>query len=299
MSGDELRWSTDFVTWEGVRTDSGRSWIATDGADIILAENGFARYAWDGTGWVKVAEVDLPGTVQDIAFGPRGAVALVDDLVYYSTDGVNFAPADAGPNSGLDGRRSARCEISGPFAPVGGDGNGPILVTETGYVILAPASSTYWDGLPLCAPLVWFSADGNTWELLTEQSPFGAAAAIRDVAAYEGRYVAVGGTTPDDGAVWVSTDGIEWERADVELLTAQAIAGGDLGWFLTGSAEWDQGLPGTHTWFSADGLTWDGPYEGPEGLAMFYFRTEPSVGSNAIFSVNGAHDGFVIGRLQE
>lgn len=297
----QLRWSADSVTWHGIRTDGNRKWITTDGADVILFGEGFTRYAWEDDGWSKVMEVNLPGAVQSIAFGPNGAVALVDNLVYYSVDGISFALADVGPGEvpGVD--RAAGCVIPGPLDAFAGDGNGPILVTETGYVILAPTAAN-WDQA-LCEPLVWASTDGNRWELLTERSPFGATAGIRDVAAYAGRFVAVGGfAETEEGAVWVSTDGIDWQRADVDVETALAIDGGDLGWFLTGIAddsEWSG--PGflIHMWFSVDGAIWDGPYKGPGGLGMAYFRTEPSVGSDAIVSVNIGHDGLVIGRLQE
>jgi sugar lactone lactonase YvrE len=223
----QLRWSADSVTWHGIRTDGNRKWITTDGADVILFGEGFTRYAWEDDGWSKVMEVNLPGAVQSIAFGPNGAVALVDNLVYYSVDGISFALADVGPGEvpGVD--RAAGCVIPGPLDAFAGDGNGPILVTETGYVILAPTAAN-WDQA-LCEPLVWASTDGNRWELLTERSPFGATAGIRDVAAYAGRFVAVGGfAETEEGAVWVSTDGIDWQRADVDVETALAIDGGTL-----------------------------------------------------------------------
>lgn len=296
--GDMLLWSADLVNWQQIYANAEPRWATRDGPDLVLFDEGFTRYAWDGSGWVEEETVKLPGAVQDIAFGPQGAVALVDDTVYYSNDGLSFVPADVVPVGAEAGTlRSGTCSISGASASVAGDGIGPILVTEAGYVILTPLASAVWSREPLCDPVVWFSADGNTWELLTPTSPFGAGVALRDVAAYDGRYVAIG-EIDESGIVWFSTDGIEWQRADLELENAAAIAGGELGWFLTGDTG-PSGLLADEMWFSSDGLIWDGPYEAPTGFGYAYFRTEPSVGADVIFSVNGTHDGLVIGRLQE
>ncbi len=294
-SRDMVYRSDDGLTWDAVLTDEGDLWIMADGPDLVLYGWGLVRYAWDGAGWTEVAAVDLPGRIQGLAFGPNGAVALVGNTIYYSTDGVVFSPAEAGPDSvQVDTGQSGVCDGWWQEISVAGPGAGPILVTETGYVLLATATGK-WDPLPMCEPLAWFSTHGNHWELLTPQSPFGESAAVADVAAFAGRFVAIG-----EGAAWVSDDGIDWQRAEVpQLNRAASIAGGDLGWVLVGdSANSDGGLP-TDMWFSADGLTWDGPHTGPEGLGYVYFHIEPTVGSDAIFSVNGTHDGFVIGRLRE
>jgi sugar lactone lactonase YvrE len=277
-SQDVVYRSDDGLTWDAVLTDAEDLWIMADGPDLIVYGWGLVRYSWDGAGWAEVATVDLPGRIQGLAFGPNGAVALVDNTIYYSTDGVVFIPAEAGPDSvQVNTGQSGVCAGWWQEISVAGPGAGPILVTETGYVLLAPAN-VKWDTLPMCEPLAWFSTDGNHWELLTPQSPFGESAAVAD-----------------------SDDGIDWQRAEVpELNRAAGIAGGDLGWVLVGDTanSDDRGLP-KNMWFSADGLTWDGPHTGPEGLGYVYFHIEPTVGSDAIFSVNGTHDGFVIGRLRE
>ncbi|MEA2002531.1 MAG: hypothetical protein U9N84_11715 [Actinomycetota bacterium] len=296
LGGDVVYRSDDGLTWDAVLTGAEDLWMMADGPDLIVYGWGSVRYSWDGAGWAEVAALQLPGRIQGLAFGPTGAVALANNTVYYSIDGVAFAPAEAGPDSvQVDTGQSGVCEGSWPEISLAGPGSGPILVTETGYVLLAPADGK-WDPLPMCEPLAWFSTDGNHWELLTPQSPFGESVAVADVAAFAGRFVAMG-----EGDVWVSDDGIDWQRADVPLLTsARGIAAGDLGWFLVGdSSNPDDGTLPVDMWFSADGLTWDGPYAGPEGFGWFYFHIEPSVGSDAIYSVNGGHDGLVIGRVQE
>lgn len=167
-------------------------------------------------------------------------------------------------------------------------------MTDSGFVLLAPSYGN-WDPLPICEPRAWVSTDGSQWELLTPESPFGESA-IADVAAFDGRFVAMG-----ERAVWVSDDGIEWQQAEVpQLDSARGLAGGDLGWFLVGGASNSDtsSLP-ADMWFSADGLIWDGPFAGPEGLGWAFFHIEPTVGSDAIYSVTGTHDGFVVGQLHD
>jgi sugar lactone lactonase YvrE len=291
--GSALFWTGDNMTWEATRTDVYPWWISTDGDDIILHRDGFVRYAWDGSRWFERISVDLPGILQQIVFGPRGAVAVVENTVYYSIDGVSFVPAEQGPTRGplADGR--GRCEIQGPSSSGGaGDTVGPVLATDAGYALLTPAHTADWDRSPSCEPVVWFSTDGNVWELQSPDSPFGEGAAVHDIAERDGRLVAVGGVTASaSGAIWSSNDGVTWQRADVQLDGAVSVAGGDLGWLVAG--------PSTEMWFSADGLAWDGPYEGPEALFGFYWRTEPAIGNDSIYVVGGTHDTYLIGRLQD
>jgi sugar lactone lactonase YvrE len=293
IDGSALYWTSDGVTWEAIRTDVDPWWISTDGDDVILHRDGFVRYAWDGTGWFEKATVDLPGNLQGIAFSPRGAVAVVENAVHYSSDGVSFLPAALGPSRDPLADGQGRCEIQGPSSSGGArDTIGPVLATEEGFVIFTPAHAADWDRSPVCEPLVWFSADGSTWELTSEDSPFGKGAAVHDIAEHDGRYVAVGGiTASEEGAIWTSGDAVNWERADVQLEGAISVAAGDVGWMVAG--------PSIEMWFSADGLTWDGPYEGPEALFGLYWRTEPAVGTESIYVVGGGHDTYLIGRLLE
>jgi hypothetical protein len=145
--------------------------------------------------------------------------------------------------------------------------------------------------------VLWVSADGNRWELLSPTSPFGDGAAIHNIGEHAGRFVAVGGIG-GEGAVWISDDGVSWQRADVAVEMATGIAGGDLGWILTGSAVRGDPLA-VDMWFSRDGLTWDGPYEGPETLATVYSLPQLAVGTDMIFGNGGTHDNPVIARLQD
>ncbi len=300
IPGDgRLYWSEDYVTWYGTNLSREQQWLTRDGNDLVGFGDGFTRYTWNGQGWVEGPTVELAGDVQDIAFGPNGAVALVDSTVYYSTDGLNFVAAEVGPEPG--GAAGVCSEAAAPFA---GDGIGPILVTEAGYVILGSADAT-WDrrAAHLCEPLAWFSADGNVWELRTTESPFGTRPAVWDVAAFAGRFVAIGSSWDEPGNnVWVSDDGLNWRQVEVpELGSLLGVAGGEQGWFLTGQTTTHYGglERAADMWFSADGETWDGPYAGPQGLFWVFFRDEPSAAADAFVSVNGTHDGIVIGRLED
>ncbi len=295
--GGALRWSTDYKTWEGITLSIHPSGIIVTGDDVIVyGGQDAARYAWNGSGWAEVAHLDT-GLVLDMAFGPRGAVVLSDTL-RYSSDGVHFANAERAPSKDL-----LQVEGSGGCTPmfgIGGDDTplGQVLPTEAGFVALTPAHSADWWANPTCEPLLWFSANGSTWDLVSPDSPFGPAAFVRDVAEYDGRFVAIGGVG-QRGAVWVSDDGLTWERADVDLGGAFAVAGGEMGWMLTGQTEW--GWDNTQQmWFSPDGLTWDGPYALPDGLWTVYIPPQFAVGSDAIFAV-GPTPTFVpvVARLQD
>jgi hypothetical protein len=283
-----LRWSTDGVTWDGILPDDAAK-ITTAGDDVIVhGGGGAARYAWDGGRWAEVAILDLPGPVDHIAFGPRGAVAVGGTTVYHSVDGVHFTQAEAGPNRDSLATDNRSCVHSGPGSYGGApDIIGPVLASDAGFVVLTPAHPDNWNRTPACEPLLWFSADGNRWDLLSPQSPFGERAIVHNIAEHAGRFVAVGAISDPGGdpvgAVWHSDDGVVWQRADVEMDAAEGIAGGDLGWILTGLNDATvRDFPSVDMWFSLDGSTWDGPYEGPEVWATAYFVPE--------FGVTHRHD---------
>jgi hypothetical protein len=177
-----------------------------------------------------------------------------------------------------------------------------VLATEAGFVALTPAHPDNWSRTPACEPLLWLSADGNLWDLVSSQSPFGEGAIVHRIAEHAGRYVAVGAVPSEsaEGAVWMSNDALSWQRADIEMDAAVGVAGGDLGWMVTGHATGSTSdLAGVDMWFSADGITWDGPHQGPDALGTFYFLPELAVGTDAIYGVGGTHDTYIVGRLQE
>jgi hypothetical protein len=125
---------------------------------------------------------------------------------------------------------------------------------------------------------------------------------VHRIAEHAGRFVAVGATPSESaqGAVWMSDDALTWQRADVEMDAAVGVAGGELGWMVTGHATGSTSdLAGVDMWFSTDGLAWDGPHQGPDALGTVYFLPELAVGTDAIYGVGGTHDTYIIGRLQQ
>jgi hypothetical protein len=299
-----LRWSTDGVTWEGTIPALGPWRISTDGGDVIVQGDGYVRYSWDGTTWVEESSVEIPGGVADIAFGPRGTVALRGDSVFYSADRVTFVPADSGPDPEVLSTETRSCVMNGPSSSTSPPQHqiGPVLATDAGFVVVTPAHPDNWSRTPICEPLLWFSADGLGWDLVSSQSPFGERAIVHRIAERGGTFVAVGATpsATAEGAIWVSHDALTWQRAGVAMNAAVGVAGGDLGWMVTGHAVGSSSdLAGVDMWFSPDGVSWDGPYEGPAALGTVYFLPELAVGRDAVYGVGGTHDTYIIGRLQE
>jgi hypothetical protein len=298
-----LRWSADGVTWEGIQPPIDAWRITVDGADMIVYGDGYVRYAWDGDTWTETAVVALPGAARHMAFGSQGTVAIIEDRVYHAADGVTFVPAAAGPApERLPAGAGVNCVQNGPSSSTSPPQPqfGPVLATETGFVLVTPAHRANWSRTPACEPLFWSSPDGDTWELASERSPFGEGAIVHNIAGHDGHWVAVGATPADelDGAIWVSRDALTWQRADVQAQAVYAVAGGPLGWVVTGT-EGTRPLPATDLWFSADGITWDGPHPGPDALTTIYFYPELAVGPDGVHAVGTGHDVYVIGRLRE
>jgi hypothetical protein len=118
-------------------------------------------------------------------------------------------------------------------------------------------------------PRLWLSTDGESWKTV-DGGPGGPLDAtgeesIRDVAAFGSGFVAVGSRTIDndqDGVVWFSPDGEDWEEMDVPTMggdgrqEARSVVsiGGEVvaGGFVEGSG--GQGRPAV--WRSRDGRTW-------------------------------------------
>ena len=49
--------------------------------------------------------------------------------------------------------------------------------------------------------------------------------------------------------------------------------------------------------FSADGITWDGPHDRPDGLTSGYLPPQLAVGPDAFFGIGGTAAEAVVGRL--
>ena len=243
------------------------------------------RLAWDGSRWVRGGTLELSaspdafwqevGSPLDVAAGPRGTVIAGTKSFVWSTDGLHFTEA-------------ARRPVVADRA-VDDQWTGPVLATQDGFVALTPAG--IGGDLESIEPTVWFSADGSTWDLAGSTSPFGEGASVYDVASRNGRHVAVGsvgapGGSPV-GAIWVSDDGLAWERLPaperaapcvegtaLELgrdrgtpgslvqasdgceLVLSRVAASESGWMILSKSElggpWDGAA-----WTSSDGRTWE------------------------------------------
>ena len=180
---------------------------------------------------------------------------------------------------------------------------GPVLATDDGFVAFTPTLPTNWNKEPLCEPVPWFSADGSTWSLATAESPFGAGASVQDIATWNGRHVAVGAVLGAN-AVWVSEDGLTWERlvpdaaasnfgsSDVgnQLVTVSVA---ESGWMIVG---YDGAA-----WTSRDGRAWE-PLRDWPGIRGGYIPPSVAFGPGTVV-VSGSlpgdwHDVVVVGTIE-
>jgi hypothetical protein len=141
-------------------------------------------------------------------------------------------------------------------------------VTASDAGILVAGGESVWGEV---RPRLWFSTDGETFTSV-DGGPGGVLdttgqESIREVAAVDGGFVAVGSRTNEndqDGAVWFSADGKSWEEVEVPSMTGEgrqalltvANAGGVVvaGGYKAGPG--DQGQP--VVWRSQDGRNWGG-----------------------------------------
>ena len=88
-------------------------------------------------------------------------------------------------------------------------------------------------GSPILDPVFFFSKDGNTWSPIDDQSPF-TGARIRGVADGPSGFVAVGSDEEQGGGlVWLSVDGVTWERLSSREFGFTTVAAGGPGYVAT------------------------------------------------------------------
>jgi hypothetical protein len=307
---DGALWSSaDYQTWQPIPIDLDADGVALVGDDVVVSRmRSMTRLGWDGDRWRVVERVELPGLggIDYLAFGPRGVVAANRSIIYFSPDGTSFARAERGPDFGIfvasdenpeeaEFVEAARNDCRGTFGATRSVIRA-VVATDAGFVAFTSATNPVSD--EVCAPLLWFSTDGNVWDLVSPVSPFGelAAVSIHSIAERAGRFVAIGGVEAEmQGFVWVSDDALTWQQADVAIERPFIVDAGEPGWVLTGAAiENDFAL-----WFSTDGFTWDGPHPLPEGLIAGYGLPEIAVGSDTILASGPDEEIFVIGSLAE
>ena len=265
IEGSVLRWSTDGgVTWEATPL-SREGWrVMADGDDLVVYGEGATRLSWRNDRWVETATLRFdptPVSVEAMTFGPRGAVAVAGASLFFSRDGVTFEraarePSADGPTGGVPGNEGIQggCSAPGGTSWPGTGRIGPVLATADGFVAFTAADPADWNDTPLCEPLGWTSADGDTWTLASTTSPFGDGAWVAQVAELDGRFVAVGGRA-ETGEAWVSDDGLSWESLALPLgRGGWAVAADARGWVI---ASLDGSADGSGLRISADGTAWE------------------------------------------
>jgi hypothetical protein len=294
-----LLWSQNSLTWGWAEADvppAGR--LVPAGEDVVLYHGAAVRYAWNGSFWAQVAELDVPGWVTGLAFGDRDAIATLDSgLFVHSSDGVTFAAVDGPVPEKLTGDDCGDTPSDwgpqGPEAP-------QVLATRDGFVALTPANRRDWGHNGLCEPMTWTSADGIVWTLRTPESPFDGGVVVDFVAEREGRFVAVGHAGESgDRLAWTSGDAIVWQpiQADLTDILDLTVSSGPLGWIITGlgfnesAAEVEDLM-----WTSPDGVAWDGPHTLPKGLRPGV-NCPLAIGTDTIFGLGGREPMLAVARL--
>ncbi|MDJ0662977.1 MAG: carboxylesterase family protein [Acidimicrobiia bacterium] len=309
LEGDTLWWSTDYLSWKSAHVPFSASRVSVVGKDVVVhGDQVTARWVWNGEAWAEASQLDIGG-VQLIAAGPRGTIAATYDKVLYSSDGQEFTEASSPPRADalvLAGEPKERwggmaggCSLGIYTLDFADSGVGSLLPTPDGFVVLTAAHPLDWGDAKICEPIPWFSSDGDKWVQVATKSPFGEdAAVLPKVTERDGRFVAVGHTDPDSAAIWVSDDALSWRQVDLDIQIIDAVGAGELGWMITGALlldaeeeDWCQVM-----FFSADGLTWDGPHDRPDGLKSAYMPPQLAVGPDAFFGIGGSW-GPVLGRL--
>jgi hypothetical protein len=297
MDGPDLRWSVDGgTTWQGTTLSMGPGGLSPAGDDLVVYGAGAVRLAWDGERWTEAGRLEFAGPVvggiEQVVTGPRGTVmttwSSAGPSVLFSADGQHFVPAVRGPDPAKLTQNVPTPRACLTVASGAGSGSiGAVLATADGFVALTPVRPGDWANRPDCSPVLWFSADGLTWDLVDGPSPFGTDAWVTGVAARGGRFVAVGGTGSGhsfngayspNGALWVSDDAVTWTRGSPyppgAADASYVIAAGELGWmFVAGSGG---------GWVSTDGLAWQPLPGGRPAMPTGYLSPQAAVGPNAV-----------------
>ena len=221
-------------------------WISADGGP------------WERTGDPTLFEgpddEPMDGSTQwifDVVDGALGIVAVGDDAfdgaVWRSSDGYTWARVSTLDELGGNDVQSLNAiSYGGPgLVAVGRDGmNAGVWVSEDGVTWIRVADpDLVGDSEPLVMSVLAISPDGFV--------ALGRAGFESGMA---------GGGTGTRPAMWVSTDGLEWQRLPDGTLEAlgvrevHSLGGGDDGILLVGSPTEEDG---EGLWMSSDGRTWD------------------------------------------
>lgn len=238
--------------------------IVHEGELVAFRGRSAVRLAWTGSEWREKAAVELPGYERTgylsgrpgLVVGPAGMLAqTVDGEVFWSGDGRTFEQTiEEGVWGDILGSLPNRW-CSPPSA--GSLDPAPIVASGGGFIAMVPGrEDDPYGRWPVCEPVVWASRDGRAWSPVTDGTPFGAGAYVYDAAWGGGRFVASGGTGAGRPIVWVSDDGVTWDR--IELTSSDAVElvnvdAGGAGWILLGDVAGQSSSVG---WASSDTVCW-------------------------------------------
>jgi hypothetical protein len=109
-------------------------------------------------------------------------------------------------------------------------------------------------------PLIYWSGDGRTWH----QADVPDLRTVSDLVVGPGALLAVGDSSEENTPLWLTTNGIDWERIVDEDFAGQRIS--KVGAVTEPPAGTDAGFVavGTHMWWSEDGREWNATVSGPE-----------------------------------
>jgi hypothetical protein len=314
--------STNGLVWERATDDSalggpgnqGLSAAAAGEGGVVAAgfswteENGTEPVSWyspDGSSWTRVEhDFDLvpSTTVWDMTADGTGFVAVGDlgdwaleqgdplGFVLRSDDGVTWELVN---DTVFSDSQLMAVSVGGPGLVAGGgapaDGTAPIWVNPPGTLprtepTTPPTTSTTVLTAPVTATGEW-----TRWPV--DPDIFGTGG-VNDVVAGGPGLIAVGGTfascggglDPCSGAVWLSDDGIIWDRLDDASGVFQDA------WFIRAVTAGDSGLVAVGDGASGDPLVWFSPY------GMQWSRSVLPNG-NQVFDVVSTDTGYVaVGR---
>ena len=240
--GDVSVASPDGVNWTTFEPPLKVVWnFAVSGDDLYaLGDADVVRLAWTGTTWRAANVLEINGmeshrSIEHMGFGDGVTVMTNGSQIFFSTDGYTFDPALRGPEF------------------VGDDDAVPVFFTDSKFIAFSSQ----------CQPTIWTSTDGNTWQPVSTEPPFGSTSCIEDIAERDGRFVAIVRMHPNGGwggeTLWASEDGLAWnqvpqENIDGSMTEPVSIGAGEAGWVaLFGDAGT---VGGVWAMYSLDGLEW-------------------------------------------
>lgn len=171
----------------------------------------------DGIGWAGVRLPAGASGVQDMAYGPQGYVAVANNSLMFSADGVNWSMANVTASNDANTLDPHYLQIWTVAA-----GNGVFVATG----VQGIATST----------------DGVNWQSRHTTPQYVYSEDIYQITFGAGRFVGVG-----YGGNYTSVDGVTWSTFTVPSGRLYGVAYGN-GMFVAGD--------GAMTYTSTDGLTW-------------------------------------------